>query len=221
MKTSAIENKREKWHTNGLTFYYQAGKLCQCRSKRPRLRNGKKKDGTPLQPSPEQIKARKVFKNIIALKHYYFKQIKDLPIWDLAPREAGQTRLSKFHKVNSEACDERGVANYAAFKFSIGQLFRPVNVRATRKGWEITMTWENRENRKLSLPSDWLRVGYFYGSYPFSPRLLPNVVAKREDCQATFSIPNPGLEISEPIHLFLFFSRQDRIAFSTSFHVQL
>ena len=94
MKTSAIENKREKWHTNGLTFYYQAGKLCQCRSKRPRLRNGKKKDGTPLQPSPEQIKARKVFKNIIALKHYYFKQIKDLPIWDLAPREAGQTRLS-------------------------------------------------------------------------------------------------------------------------------
>ena len=105
MKTSAIENKREKWHTNGLTFYYQAGKLCQCRSKRPRLRNGKKKDGTPLQPSPEQIKARKVFKNIIALKHYYFKQIKDLPIWDLAPGEAGQTRLSKFHKVNSEACD--------------------------------------------------------------------------------------------------------------------
>ena len=145
MKTSAIENKREKWHTNGLTFYYQAGKLCQCRSKRPRLRNGKKKDGTPLQPSPEQIKARKVFKNIIALKHYYFKQIKDLPIWDLAPGEAGQTRLSKFHKVNSEACDERGVANYAAFKFSIGQLFRPVNVRATRKGWEITMIWENRE----------------------------------------------------------------------------
>lgn len=106
MKTSAIENKREKWHTNGLTFYYQAGKLCQCRSKRPRLRNGKKKDGTPLQPSPEQIKARKVFKNIIALKHYYFKQIKDLPIWDLAPGEAGQTRLSKFHKVNSEACDD-------------------------------------------------------------------------------------------------------------------
>ena len=221
MKTSAIENKREKWHTNGLTFYYQAGKLCQCRSKRPRLRNGKKKDGTPLQPSPEQIKARKVFKNIIALKHYYFKQIKDLPIWDLAPGEAGQTRLSKFHKVNSEACDERGVANYAAFKFSIGQLFRPVNVRATRKGWEITMIWENRENRKLSLPSDWLRVGYFYGSHPFSPRLLPDVVAKREDCQATFSIPNPGLEISEPIHLYLFFSRQDRIAFSTSYHVQL
>ena len=159
--------------------------------------------------------------NIIALKHYYFKQIKDLPIWDLAPGEAGQTRLSKFHKVNSEACDERGVANYAAFKFSIGQLFRPVNVRATRKGWEITMIWENRENRKLSLPSDWLRVGYFYGSYPFSPRLLPDVVAKREDCQATFSIPNPGLEISEPIHLYLFFSRQDRIAFSTSYHVQL
>ena len=71
MKTSAIENKREKWHTNGLTFYYQAGKLCQCRSKRPRLRNGKKKDGTPLQPSPEQIKARKVFLWQKGMKSWY------------------------------------------------------------------------------------------------------------------------------------------------------
>lgn len=54
MKTSAIENKREKWHTNGLTFYYQAGKLCQCRSKRPRLRNGKKKTG----PRYNQVRSK-------------------------------------------------------------------------------------------------------------------------------------------------------------------
>lgn len=54
MKTSAIENKREKWHTNGLTFYYQAGKLCQCRSKRPVYEMARKKTG----PRYNQVRSK-------------------------------------------------------------------------------------------------------------------------------------------------------------------
>lgn len=60
-----------------------------------------------------------------------------------------------------EACDERGVANYPAFRFSVGPLFRPVNARADRQGWVISVVWENRADRELSRASDWLRVGYF------------------------------------------------------------
>lgn len=213
--------KKGRWRVGGITYYYMAGKLVRCGSKKTRLREGKKKDGTPLVATPEQEKARAVFKMMVSLKRYYFKQIKGLPVWDLVPGEEGQNRLAKFHHANSEACDERGVANYPAFRFSVGRLFRPVNIRASREGWVITVTWENREDRESSRLSDWLRVGYFYDSFPRSPRLLPEVVAKRGDCQAKFSIPDSGLPVTEVLHLYLFFSRRDRIAFSTSKHLRV
>ena len=87
----------------------------------------------------------------------------------------------------------------------------------------IVMTGDlvNREDRELSRASDWLRVGYFYDSYPTSPRLFPGVVARREECRAEFTIPDSGLASTEPLHLYLFFSRQDKVAFSESTYLRV
>ena len=213
--------KRRRWRINGITYYFKAGKLCQCNSRNPRLNPGRKKDGTPLVATSEQEKSKDVFRLMVYLKRYYFQQIEGLPIWDVAPGEAGQTRLTKFHTANVEACDERGVADYPAFRFSEGRLFRPVNARVRREGWDVALTWENREERELSRASDWLRVGYFYDSFPTSPRLLPEVVAKRGDCRALFTIPDLDLNASEVLHLYLFFTRQDKVAFSPSEYIRV
>ncbi len=216
------QRKRRKWTMNGITYYYKNGMLCQCMSHRPRLRTGKKKNGKPLIPTPEQVKARVMFKQMNFLKRYFFSaQIKGIPIWDLAPGIAGQDRMAKFHRANAVACGERGVEYYSIFKFSEGILFPPINMHVERNGWMVTMTWENREERELSLASDWLRVGYFYDAYPFAPRLLPEIVAKRGDCQAVFRIPDSKLPVSMVLHLYPFFSRQDKYAFSTSCYFQV
>ena len=129
--------------------------------------------------------------------------------------------MAKFHRANAAACGERGVEYYSIFKFSEGILFPPINMHVEPNGWMVTMTWENREERELSLASDWLRVGYFYDAYPFAPRLLPEIVAKRGDCQAVFRIPDSKLPVSMVLHLYPFFSRQDKYAFSTSCYFQV
>ena len=213
--------RRKKWKMDGITYYFKAGKLCQCKSRNPRLREGRKKDGWKLVKTSAQEKSIAVFRMMVYLKRYYFQQITGIPVWDMAPGVAGQTRLTKFHHANAEACDERGVANYPAFRFSVGPLFRPVNARAERQGWVISVVWENREDRELSRASDWLRVGYFYDSYPTSPRLFPGVVARREECRAEFTIPDSGLASTETLHLYLFFSRQDKVAFSESTYLRV
>ena len=212
--------RRKKWKMDGITYYFKAGKLCQCKSRNPRLREGRKKDGRKLVKTSAQEKSIAVFRMMVYLKRYYFQQITGIPVWDMAPGVAGQTRLTKFHHANAEACDERGLANYPAFRFSVGPLFRPVNARADRQGWVISVVWENREDRELSRASDWLRVGYFYDSYPTSPRLFPGVVA-REECRAEFTIPDSGLASTETLHLYLFFSRQDKVAFSESTYLRV
>ena len=67
------QRKRRKWTMNGITYYYKNGMLCQCMSHRPRLRTGKKKNGKPLIPTPEQVKARATFKQMNFLKRYFFQ----------------------------------------------------------------------------------------------------------------------------------------------------
>ena len=210
------KGKRKKWSMNGITYYYKSGKLCQCKSRNARLVTGKKKDGTLLVPTPEQVKARAVFKMMFYLKGFYFRQIEEIPILDVASGTVGQNRWAKFHRANAPACDERGVVDFPSFEFSVGKLFQPMNARVIRKGWTLIVTWENRENRELSRMSDGLRVGYFYDSYPKAPKLLPGVVAKRGDCRAEFTIPDAGLPVMEGVHVYLFFMRKDKGAFSSS-----
>lgn len=106
--------RRKKWKMDGITYYFKAGKLCQCKSRNPRLREGRKKDGRKLVKTSAQEKSIAVFRMMVYLKRYYFQQITGIPVWDMAPGVAGQTRLTKFHHANAEACDERGVANYPA-----------------------------------------------------------------------------------------------------------
>ena len=88
---------------------------------RSRLRTGKKKNGQPLIPTPEQVKALMMFKQMNFLKRYFFSaQIKGIPIWDLAPGIVGQDRMAKFHRANEAACGEWEVEYYSIFKFSEG-----------------------------------------------------------------------------------------------------
>lgn len=122
---------------------------------------GKKKDGTLLVPTPEQVKARAVFKMMFYLKGFYFRQIEEIPIWDVASGTVGQNRWAKFHRANAPACDERGVVDFPSFEFSVGKLFQPMNARVIRKGWTLIVTWENRENRELSLDVGRVESGVF------------------------------------------------------------
>ena len=67
------QRKRRKWTMNGITYYYKNGMLWQCMGHRSRLRTGKKKNGQPLIPTPEQVKALMMFKQMNFLKRYFFQ----------------------------------------------------------------------------------------------------------------------------------------------------
>ncbi|WP_279191008.1 hypothetical protein [Butyricimonas virosa] len=65
--------RRKKWKMDGITYYFKAGKLCQCKSRNPRLREGRKKDGRKLVKTSAQEKSIAVFRMMVYLKRYYFQ----------------------------------------------------------------------------------------------------------------------------------------------------
>lgn len=217
MTTSSSKRKRRspKYHKNGMTHYKRKGKDCQMQSNR---QPDKKKEKEKKPVSPEQAEHYRVMAQLARFSAAFFRQLEGYTGWHEFARETKWTHQDLFRKKNFPVLDgPRGVSYYPDFFFSVGWLVPPRDLRVSRDGWEITLTWQIPSRvYSLSRPDDELLVGYFYDSRPDAPRVTVVTGTTRGECRAVISIPPFDFPPGEVMHVYPFFRRADLTGFSES-----
>ena len=198
---------------DGMTYYLQGGKVRSCKSKRE---NRKARTAREEESSNRFTEARKMWK-------IYRRATGALPIWKIWAKETGVAKSdSSFHSVNGSCFRPgKGVWAFKTFRFSMGTLAAPVITNTERKGWTVTLRWENDIDSPKASASDKVYVGYFYGSQPHSPQLISNSMAARGDSEITIEIPPAGQAEGTPLHLYLFFGNENPDRFSPSEYAEV
>ena len=135
----------------------------------------------------------------------------DLPVWKIAAAQRGMTDDNLIHATNYKYLDEKGeILDMEGFQVSLGSLALPLNLRATRIGTLVTITWDDSRDAPSAAPTDRMMVGIFYADYRDTFTLEKETGATRRDGKCEITLRDDDGEVC--IHPF--FARADNTAFS-------
>lgn len=155
------------------------------------------------------------------LQSYYsfYREFVSDDIWKAAGRVEHCRADNLFHKTNSPCFDDRGnLVDFDRFSFSRGELLVPRRIALEGDGVHYRVTWEEERCGLLTAPDDELCIGVIYEARSGRPLLLTEVCGKRADCAGTFTL---NREVAGVVHVYCFWAREDRTAFSESVHFSL
>lgn len=186
--------------------------------------NGK----TRVRSTPETIKdpktpaQRAVRSRLVATLRFYqrLKPTCFAEIWQKAARDLPTNGYALFMKTNLPAYNtNRTVFDFSMLHLSVGELYPLFNSTIRQNGdGSTTLQWEFSYYSPRCHASDRLMIGMLTDSRSFSPRLVEGVEAVREDCKATFRLPE--MPDCGAIHLYCFFSDANRECYSNdSYHI--
>ena len=145
--------------------------------------------------------------------------LENIPTWRVAAVKYGGKMTGDnfmFH-VNYDKLVGGSVACFHLFRFSVGSLFQPWDLSASREGNVVTVTWHDNRISPHCSPDDVLLAGLVDRKNPRRPMLL-DLNATRSSGTCTFELnPNFGKEL----HFYFFFCNRWRTEFSSSQHVEL
>lgn len=165
------------------------------------------------------------FEKFTAVSRFWscFNQLLEgLPMWKCAATRYSMKTNAYFSEQNYFClATDVGVANFMAFKFSVGKLAMPVAMTARREGRRVTLTWSNDFTLGGCRPDDELMLGYFYDSYPGAPQLIRHTGVAREDERLEIEIPVADDPQGETLHLYPFFCSKDMTRFSQNYYFKV
>lgn len=214
---------KKRFRAGGLTYYYRLGKLQVCNSKRPSLKAKKKDEDGNIIPSrtPKQQKNSTKFQGARKLFAAYRRRTHNLPIWKIAAEKLGMTADNLLHHTNYKYLGpDGGILDIEEFKVSVGGLALPFNMKATREGKRITLTWTDDRNDTESAPTDKLMVAILYKEprRRYGLTFFDKTESTRGDGHAVIYLPKSG---GGDICVHPFFAREDLSAFSDDKHFML
>lgn len=155
------------------------------------------------------------------LQSYYsfFKHYVSDEIWKAAGRAEHCRADNLFHKTNYPCLDHEGkFIDLERFSFSRGELLVPRKIALESDGENCRLTWEEERCGALTGPDDELCVGVIFEARTGRPMLLTEVSGKRADCEGSFTLKRKE---AGTVHIYCFWARKDRTAFSESVHFSL
>ena len=177
---------KKRFRVGGITYYYRLGKLQACPSKRITLKKKIRKDENG-------------------------KRFGDLPVWKIAAAQRGMTDDNLIQSTNYKYLDEKGkILDMEGFQVSLGPLALPLNLRATRNGTLVSITWDDPRDEPSAAPTDRMMVGIFYADYRDTFTLEKETGTTRRDGKCEIILRDDDGEVC--IHPF--FARADNTAFS-------
>lgn len=160
---------KKRFRVGGITYYYRLGKLQACPSKRITLKKKIRKDenGNIIPDrTPKQRKNNTKFTFARYMFAFIRKRFGDLPVWKIAAAQRGMTDDNLIQSTNYKYLDEKGkILDMEGFQVSLGPLALPLNLRATRDGTLVTITWDDLRDEPSAAPTDRMMVGIFYADY--------------------------------------------------------
>jgi hypothetical protein len=123
-----------------------------------------------------------------------------------------------FMKKNIASFDKDGnLADYSNLTLSLGVLPLPENIVVTSSGADrsLMISWKDNSGVDEARPTDRLRVVAVNDSQPY---ILSGLEAVRSDTKVPVTVP---CEISERLHLYLFFQDDARSMASPSIHAEV
>ena len=138
---------KKRFRVGGITYYYRLGKLQACPSKRITLKKKIRKDenGNIIPDrTPKQRKNNTKFTFARYMFAFIRKRFGDLPVWKIAAAQRGMTDDNLIQSTNYKYLDEKGkILDMEGFQVSLGPLALPLNLRATRNGTLVSITWDD------------------------------------------------------------------------------
>lgn len=161
--------------------------------------------------SSKQKKTNKSFKGERRMYSAIRALLQDHPTWKCAARlYGGRTSDNFFFTVNHKYMTNGEVSCFANFRFSLGELALPWDLKATRGEHGIAITWTDVRETAYSSGSDRLLVGLFHEQYPDRPVLIDTGATRAHRLAPVRVDPKYG----EGVHLYPFFEREDKTAYS-------
>ncbi len=196
---------------DGVTYFLHNGRISACPSRRGRYKR----------MSDKVVEASNRFGEVRKFWSIYRMAVSDLPVWKVMARETGRMRGDLlFHSVNGGYIDPgKGVSEFDRFKFAVGVLDAPKVTEVKRNGWEISIIWENGREWAKAGGDDVAYLGYFYGTQPRAPRMLPLDNICRAESRLQVTVPDGGEPEDTDLHLYLFFGSRKGDRFSSSVYV--
>ena len=205
---------KKRFRVGGITYYYRLGKLQACPSKRITLKKKIRKDenGNIIPDrTPKQRKNNTKFTFARYMFAFIRKRFGDLPVWKIAAAQRGMTDDNLIQLTKYTYRDENGkILDMEGFQVSLGPLALPLNLRATRDGTLVTITWDDLRDEPSAAPTDRMMVGIFYADYRNTFTLEKETGATRRDGKCEITLRDDDGEVC--IHPF--FARADNTAFS-------
>ena len=205
---------KKRFRVGGITYYYRLGKLQACLSKRPtfKKRKRKDKDGNIIPDrTPKQRKNNTKFTYARYPFAFLRKSFGDLPVWKIAAAQRGMTDDNLMQSINYKYLDDEGqILDLEGFRISLGSLSLPINLRATRHGTQVFITWNDLRDEPSAASTDRMLVGIFYANDRKTFTLEKETGATRKDGKCEITLQEDDGEVF--IHPF--FARADNTAFS-------
>lgn len=196
---------------DGVTYFLHNGRISACPSKR----------GHYKKRSDKVAEASSRFGEVRKFWSVYRMAVGDLPVWKVMARETGRMRGDLlFHSVNGGYIDPgKGVREFDRFMFAAGVLETPRVTDVKRTGWRVSLEWEMEREWAKAGSDDVAYLGYFYGSQPRAPRMLPLDGVCRSAGRLDVTIPDGGEPETTDLHLYLFFGDRKGERFSSSVYI--
>ena len=135
----------------------------------------------------------------------------DHPTWKCAARlHGGRTSDNFFFTTNHKYMTNGEVSCFALFRFSLGELALPWDLKAMRGEHGIAITWTDVQEHACSRGSDRLLVGLFHEQHPDRPVLVDTGATRAHRMASVQFDPKYG----EGVHIYPFFEREDKTAYS-------
>lgn len=218
LKSKGTESRKHS--VGGVTTYLRGGQVCKCASRRPKL-TAEKRRAAKESESDEQRASREIFRFMSSFTVSMFKVLSPWNPWNAFARDLTLTGRNLFFKRNCTSCGPAGVTCFPTFMFSDGWLALPEFTLVERVGWSVRLEWDMSDSPYAGNANDQLLMGYFHGAYPDSPQVVWDAGVTRSAGRADFSLPDHGLDVSDPLHVYPFFGTWNGEDYSRSMYYRL
>ena len=209
----------------GLIYYTRNGRTFARRVAVP---------GRKRKPRTERQRATSSRFTMVQAMYHFYKENVSAESWRAAGKRRGMTAPNLFHTMNYGCLDGKGqLVTPELFHFAEGELLAAggISVEAakegTGEGGEATgsgerwfrVRWEVGENWATAAASDLLRVGVIYeGSARPTPSWAEETRGRRGEGEGWFRLRTGT---GRRAHVYVFFEREDRKAWSPSVYRQV
>ena len=185
-----------------------------------RVRKNRKTSKKKKHRTPDQKKVNNKFQKMRKLYAAYRAVMEGHPAWKSAAAlygDEGQTGDNYFYVTNHNYVnDGGGVGCFSLFKFCRGELALPWNIRLSRQGNSIALTWHDDRQDSGGHGSDRVLVGLFYDNHPTRPVLFDTGATRAEGCAGILLDPQYGPHA----HLYIFFESKDKTTYSENLYFE-